>query len=158
MRWRSLPSLFHPSPSGISLKTQQLYALVFITRYLDLLTTFISLYNSVMKLVFLGTTFSIVHYMTRHRAVKQTYDREHDSFRYEFIVGPCAVLALILHSQFTFIEVRRAPIGAPVLPITQLTEGQHSGHSDCSPHNLRAVSPRPSLDRSSGPSQSTWRP
>lgn len=31
------------SGAGISLKTQELYALVFIMRYLDLFTTFISL-------------------------------------------------------------------------------------------------------------------
>lgn len=35
--------------SGISGKSQILFALVFTTRYLDLLTAFISLYNSFMK-------------------------------------------------------------------------------------------------------------
>lgn len=29
-------------PAGVSLRTQELYALVFITRYLDLLTNFVS--------------------------------------------------------------------------------------------------------------------
>jgi len=37
------------SVAGISLKTQELYALVFITRYLDLFWNFYSLYNSIMK-------------------------------------------------------------------------------------------------------------
>jgi ER lumen protein retaining receptor len=31
-------------PAGISLKTQEMYALVFATRYLDLFTNFVSLY------------------------------------------------------------------------------------------------------------------
>ena len=35
--------------SGISGKSQILFALVFTTRYLDLLTSFISLYNTCMK-------------------------------------------------------------------------------------------------------------
>ncbi|KAF2305338.1 hypothetical protein GH714_004065 [Hevea brasiliensis] len=35
---------------GISLKTQELYALVFLARYLDLFTEFISVYNSIMKI------------------------------------------------------------------------------------------------------------
>lgn len=35
--------------SGISGKSQILFALVFTTRYLDLLTAFISFYNSIMK-------------------------------------------------------------------------------------------------------------
>lgn len=82
-----------------------MYALVFVARYLDLFFSFISLYNTVMKMIFLGTTLSIVHTMMRHKSIKNTYDREHDSFRVEFIVGPCAVLALLLHSQFTFVEV-----------------------------------------------------
>ncbi|CAN6483819.1 unnamed protein product [Victoria cruziana] len=37
------------SCAGISLKTHELYVLVFITRYVDLFTDFISLYNTVMK-------------------------------------------------------------------------------------------------------------
>lgn len=39
---------------GISLKTQVLYAVVFITRYLDLLTNYVSLYNFIMKVIFIG--------------------------------------------------------------------------------------------------------
>lgn len=35
--------------TGISGKSQVLFALVFTTRYLDLLTSFISLYNTTMK-------------------------------------------------------------------------------------------------------------
>ncbi|CAM8893661.1 unnamed protein product [Rhodiola kirilowii] len=44
------------SCSGISLKTQELYAVVFVTRYLDLVTDFISVYNSVMKVVFISSS------------------------------------------------------------------------------------------------------
>ena len=36
---------------GISLKTQELYVLVFVTRYMDLLWNFASLYNWVMKVI-----------------------------------------------------------------------------------------------------------
>jgi ER lumen protein retaining receptor len=35
--------------SGISLKTQELYCLVFIARYLDIFWNFISMYNTCMK-------------------------------------------------------------------------------------------------------------
>lgn len=38
--------------TGISGKSQILFALVFTTRYLDLFTNFISIYNTVMKVVF----------------------------------------------------------------------------------------------------------
>ena len=41
------------SCAGISLKTQILYAVVYIARYTDLLNSYISLYNSAMKLIFI---------------------------------------------------------------------------------------------------------
>ena len=40
------------SCAGISLKTQELYALVFVARYLDLFWNFLSMYNWVMKVRF----------------------------------------------------------------------------------------------------------
>jgi len=64
------------SCAGISLKTQELYVLVFATRYLDIFTTYFSFYNTVMKIVFLVTSFSIVWYMRHHKVVHQTYDRD----------------------------------------------------------------------------------
>lgn len=48
------------SCAGISLKTQELYIIVFLARYLDLFTRYISFYNTVMKLIFLGTSIAIV--------------------------------------------------------------------------------------------------
>lgn len=93
------------SCAGVSLKTQELYALVFATRYLDLFTSFISLYNTSMKLIFLGSSFSIVWYIRRHKMVRRSYDKEHDTFRHQFIVLPCILLALLIHEKFTFKEV-----------------------------------------------------
>lgn len=39
------------SVAGISLKTQELYVMVFVARYLDLFWNFLSLYNWIMKVV-----------------------------------------------------------------------------------------------------------
>ncbi|KAI4986601.1 hypothetical protein ZWY2020_019231 [Hordeum vulgare] len=77
----------------------------FAARYLDLFVHFVSLYNTVMKLVFLASSFSIVWYMRKHKIVRRTYDREHDTFRHHFIVLPCLVLALLINERFTFREV-----------------------------------------------------
>lgn len=99
-----LAALPNPLP-GISLKTQELYALVFMTRYLDLLYSFISLYNTCMKLIFLGTAFTIVWYMRAHKVVSQTYDKDQDTFRYLFIIVPCGVLALLINHELSFTEV-----------------------------------------------------
>lgn len=90
---------------GISLKTQELYTLVFTCRYLDLFWNFISLYNSVMKLVFLVTSYTILWFMRYHKVCKVTYDKEQDTFRYQFLVLPCAVLALLIHNAWTPFEV-----------------------------------------------------
>jgi ER lumen protein retaining receptor len=78
---------------------------VFAARYLDLFVHFVSLYNTVMKLVFLASSFTIVWYMRRHKIVRRTYDKEHDTFRHHFIVLPCLVLGLLLNEKFTFREV-----------------------------------------------------
>lgn len=93
------------SCAGISLKTQELYAIVFATRYLDLFTDYISLYNTIMKIVFLSSSFSIVWYMRYHKLVRRSYDKEQDTFRHYILVIPCLVLALLLHERFTFREV-----------------------------------------------------
>ncbi|KAL4458742.1 hypothetical protein ABPG75_013607 [Micractinium tetrahymenae] len=90
---------------GISLKTQELYALVFVCRYLDLFYSFISVYNSVMKVTFLATAFSIIRYMRYDKVVKQTYDKEQDTFRYAFLIAPCLLLALVMNHKFTVTEV-----------------------------------------------------
>ena len=36
---------------------------------------------------------------------KATYDRNHDTFRVEFLLGPCALLALVINHEFTFMEI-----------------------------------------------------
>ena len=51
------------SCAGISGKSQILFLVVFVTRYLDLLTSFISLYNTVMKLFFIGSAAGTVYLM-----------------------------------------------------------------------------------------------
>lgn len=94
--------------SGISLKTQELYALVFLTRYVDLLFTNplrspLTTYNTVMKILFISSSLYIVHQM-RTRYV-HTYNAAADAFRVPFLVGPAAVAALLFHLKNTVVEV-----------------------------------------------------
>ncbi|PKA52310.1 ER lumen protein retaining receptor [Apostasia shenzhenica] len=93
------------SCAGISLKTQELYVIVFASRYLDLFAKFFSVYNSIMKMIFLGSSVSIVWYMRYHKVVRQTYNKDEDTFRHHFLVLPCFILALLVHRHFTFIEI-----------------------------------------------------
>lgn len=91
------------SCAGISGKSQILFTIVYITRYLDLFTTFISMYNTVMKVVFIGASVATVFLMfAKFRA---TYDRNHDSFRIEFLLIPTVILALLINHDFTVMEV-----------------------------------------------------
>ena len=123
--------LRHRTAAGISLKTQFLYAVVFSTRYLDLFTSYISLYNTVMKLFFLGTSWHICYLMRYKSPWKATYDRDNDSFRIRYLIIPCAVLALIFHRHtmhefmevlWTFSEYLEAVAVLPQIFLLEYTE------------------------------------
>lgn len=66
----------------------------------------VSLYNTVMKLVFIGTSVCIVVCMRFHKVVKQTYSKDQDTFRHYILLPPCFLLALLVHPSFTVMEVR----------------------------------------------------
>ncbi|KAL3273236.1 hypothetical protein HHI36_014690 [Cryptolaemus montrouzieri] len=91
------------SCAGISGKSQILFAIVYVTRYLDLMTTYVSLYNSIMKVVFLFASFATIYLI--YIKFKATYDHNHDTFRIEFLIGPAFVLALIINNEYTPFEV-----------------------------------------------------
>ncbi|KAI8319853.1 ER lumen protein retaining receptor [Martensiomyces pterosporus] len=91
------------SCAGISLKTQSLYLLVFATRYLDLFFSFVSVYNTLMKLFFLGSSGYIVYLMTRR--LKTTYDKVLDTFRVEYLLVGAGVFALVFPHKYTVLEI-----------------------------------------------------
>ncbi|KAJ8076645.1 endoplasmic reticulum retention protein [Marasmius tenuissimus] len=88
---------------GISFKTQALYVAVFVTRYLDLFYRYVSLYNSLMKLFFIGSSCYTLYLMKGR--FRPTHDPSIDTFRIEYLLGPCFVLALIFNYQFSFTEI-----------------------------------------------------
>lgn len=90
--------------TGISGKSQILFAIVYTTRYLDLVTTYVSLYNTLMKVVFIVASYATVHLI--YMKFKATYDHNHDTFRMEFLLGPAVILALLINHDFTPLEVR----------------------------------------------------
>lgn len=91
------------SCAGISGKSQLLFTLVYTTRYLDLITTYVSLYNSVMKVVFLVTSVATVYLI--YIKFKATYDHNHDTFRVEFLIIPSFILALVINDNYAPFEV-----------------------------------------------------
>ncbi|KAK1936570.1 ER lumen protein-retaining receptor A [Phytophthora citrophthora] len=91
---------------GISLKTQELFFLVFVTRYVDLFFHFVSLYNTLMKLLFLLFSGAIVYVIRFKEPFRSTYDKSHDAFLHvKFAILPCALLALVFNEQFEVMEI-----------------------------------------------------
>lgn len=84
--------------AGISLRTHELFLLVFLTRYTDLFTTYYGIYNSVMKVLYIGSTASIVYAIRYKQPICSSYDKAQDTFRhFEFAILPCMVLAVLTH-------------------------------------------------------------
>jgi len=98
----------HKSKScvGVSCRMQEMYAIVFICRYLDLFWSFISIYNTVMKITFITLTLYLVYLMRFKPPVSQTYDRNTDGFAYEkYLIPPCLLIALFTCEEYSVPEV-----------------------------------------------------
>lgn len=94
MFWKLFTS---KSVAGISLKTQEIYVIVFIFRYLDLFWNFLSAYNWVMKCIFIVCSLAIVYIMRFGKPHKDTYDREDDAFPYLYLIVPAALLGIVMN-------------------------------------------------------------
>jgi len=91
------------SCKGISGKSQILFLLVFITRYLDIFTNFISLYNTSIKIFFiLSTITNIFLVFVKYRG---TISSDLDTIRIEILVIGAAVLALLINHEFVMMEI-----------------------------------------------------
>jgi len=91
---------------GISCRMQELYAIVFVARYIDLLYHFVSIYNTIMKVVFITSTMYLVYLMRFKPPISQTYDKKSDSAVNKFyFLGPCAILSLITCEYYTIPEL-----------------------------------------------------
>jgi len=91
------------SCAGISGKSQILFAIVFLTRYLDLAISFVSLYNTFMKVVFIVSTVGTCYLILSK--FKGSYDSNHDTFRVEFLIVPIAGLAVLVNHKMSVLEV-----------------------------------------------------
>ena len=89
--------------AGISLKSLELYLLVHCTRYLDLFVFFYSLYNSVYKVFYIGTSILAVTWIRQYLsssnntgATLRAYDPDMDTVsHWKFVVAPCVPIALV---------------------------------------------------------------
>ncbi|EOD40725.1 hypothetical protein EMIHUDRAFT_222486 [Emiliania huxleyi CCMP1516] len=94
MFWKLFTS---KSVAGISLKTQLLYVIVFCFRYLDIFWNFLSIYNTIMKVIFISSSVAVVYVMKFGVPHKDTYSQEDDAF-------PIAYLAVAILPQLFMLQ------------------------------------------------------
>lgn len=91
---------------GLSLKTQVLYFLVFITRYLDLLERRQSAYLTFFKLTYILTSLAAcLAFAYFRRQDKYSYEWEKDTASMPAMIIPCIVFALLLPKYKNFVEI-----------------------------------------------------
>ncbi|KAJ5709635.1 hypothetical protein N7493_009926 [Penicillium malachiteum] len=92
------------SCAGLSFKSQVLYLLVFVTRYLDLFWNFFdSLYLTAFKLLFIGSSGYVIYLMLND--YKPTHDPNIDTFKVQYLVGGSAILALFFTHDYRISEI-----------------------------------------------------
>jgi ER lumen protein retaining receptor len=91
----------------ISIKTQELLLVTYAARYLDLMTTYYSMYNCLMKVIYLTAaiwTLKMVHFPNGN--LRCTITRAGDSFKHwKYIFLPCIIVVFFLphgHSMLDF--------------------------------------------------------
>jgi ER lumen protein retaining receptor len=84
------------SGAGLSLKTQYLLLIVFVSRYTDLFYQFISTYNTLMKILYIGLTTFIILTLKFREPWKASCAKTEDDFKIvQYALAPCMILAVI---------------------------------------------------------------
>lgn len=79
----------------------RLLAVVFCSRYIDLLWNFNSLYNYVLKICFIVASLTLVYVMRFGASQKASYNPEVDAFPIQYLIAPCAVLGIAINQDHT---------------------------------------------------------
>mmetsp|Transcript_67955 Transcript_67955/g.167847 ORF Transcript_67955/g.167847 Transcript_67955/m.167847 type:complete len:315 (-) Transcript_67955:325-1269(-) len=87
------------SVTGLSLKTQQLYTGVFATRLMFKVIYEQDYMYSIIETIAVALTGYIVYLMRGPH--KATYQAESDTFKEQYILIPCLILAVVLHPNVT---------------------------------------------------------
>jgi ER lumen protein retaining receptor len=99
-----MSNIYLQSCSGISFKSQALYLIVYITRYVDIFWSFTdSAYNTIFKILFLASSGYTIYVMTT--SFKPTHDPNLDTFRVQYLLGGSLLLALIWPNKYTPFEI-----------------------------------------------------
>ncbi|KAI1920124.1 endoplasmic reticulum retention protein, partial [Ophidiomyces ophidiicola] len=92
------------SCSGLSFKSQALYFLVYVTRYLDIFWTFtLSAYNTIFKILFIASSAYTIYLMINE--YRPTQDPNLDTFKVQYLLGASALLAMLFPYAYTPAEI-----------------------------------------------------
>jgi ER lumen protein retaining receptor len=69
-----------------------------------------------MKIIFITATLTIIWYMRKHKTVSQTYSKDEDTFKAEYLLVPCFLLALLVNHELSVMEVRTPARHVAALP------------------------------------------
>ena len=91
------------SCAGLSGKSQVFYLLVFLSRYLDLFTNFVSPYNTTMKILFIVLTALTVYLI--YKRYEKTYDQDSEPKYAEIVLLLSFILAIVFNHEFAPMEI-----------------------------------------------------
>lgn len=78
--------------------------MVYVTRYVDILWTFTdSAYNTIFKILFLGSAGYTIYLMTTK--YKPTHDPNLDTFRVQYLLGGSLLLAIVWPNNYSPFEI-----------------------------------------------------
>ena len=87
----------HKSCRGMSYRTQEMYLVVFITRYcMTFSHPMLHVYASIMKILFLLGTFLTIFMMRYKRPHSLTYEKMHDKVPHYYIIYPIVIVLTVL--------------------------------------------------------------
>ncbi|KAJ8683111.1 hypothetical protein QAD02_018903 [Eretmocerus hayati] len=91
--------------AGISGKTQLLYAIIFIARYIDIFANFSSgpELTALPKFTLIALSYGIVLLM--FFCCSESYQIHHDKFRIDLLIVPCLVLSMLANYGMNIVEV-----------------------------------------------------
>ena len=80
----------------MSYRTQEMYLVVFMTRYMDLFLYYISLYNTVFKILFIAATSYIIYLIRAKKPFCLGYDPKTDSLNHYLFIYPVVLLVTVV--------------------------------------------------------------
>ena len=89
---------------GLSYKTQEIFLVVFITRYFDIFTGWKSMYLFLMKIIFIIITAYTMYLMKIKKPFNLSYDRESDSLPHYYIYLAALLMAVLIHKSLNPVD------------------------------------------------------